>query len=149
MIKLSSILFFVLGITCFSFAQINKVNWEVNTTKIDNKTYEVQLTADVSDGWYIYSQFIDDGGPVPTDFEFTGDGFLVEGETGEESEQTKEGFDSTFNIHVKKFGGKVTFTQLVKKTDNEPTMTAHVTFMSCNDEMCLPPRQLKIPINFN
>lgn len=130
-------------------AQTEKVTWESKTKKIDNSTYEVQLIADVEDGWYIYSQFIDDGGPVPTKVTFDGNGFQLSGDVKEESDNTKEGMDPTFNIELKKFGDTVIFTQLVEKTSKNAEMEANITFMSCNDDMCLPPKNVSVQVSLD
>ena len=146
-----NILFFIL---LFAFmgvtqAQLEKVSWNSSTEQIDDSTFGITLTADVIDGWYIYSQYMDDGGPIPTAINFTGKGFEVNGNANESGEQTKELFDPVFEIDIKKFGGKVEFKQLVKATSKSPQLTANVTFMTCNDEMCLPPQQIKIPVSLN
>ena len=145
------LLFFILS-TAFSAvgtAQMDKVIWITEADKINSNLYQVTLTADVVDGWYIYSQFMEDGGPIPTAINFTGNGIQVEGETNETGENMKELFDPVFEIDIKKFGGKVQFSQLVKTTSASPKLTANVTFMTCNDEMCLPPKQVELPISLN
>ena len=147
--KLTILFAFLLGFVSLAQAQYQKVDWKVNTTKLENDTYKVELIATVEDGWYIYSQHIDEGGPKPTEFLFKGKGFELSGKTDEASKKTVEGFDPAFELDVKKFGGTVTFTQVVKKVEKNPTMTASIVYMSCNDEMCLPPKRLQLPVIFN
>ena len=57
----------------FLFAQIvsNPVDWTATAKKIGDKTYEIHLTADIKDGWHIYSQTTAAGGPIPTSITFT------------------------------------------------------------------------------
>lgn len=144
-------LFFVLTIAFIysADAQIKKVVWESDSQKISDSTYEITLTANVVDGWYIYSQYMEEGGPIPTAIRFSGNGIEVEGKADEFGEKTKELFDPVFEIDIKKFGGTVQFKQVVKATTNLAQLTANVTFMTCNDEMCLPPKQIEIPISLN
>lgn len=144
-----SILLFVIGFSSASFAQTEKVKWDAKTEKINQDTYKIVLTADVEDGWYIYSQYMESGGPVPTAIQFEGKGFTVDGSTEEYGEIAKEFFDPVFELDIKKYGGEVSFSQIVKSTTSAPKMSAFVTFMSCDDQMCLPPKQIEIPIYFN
>ena len=68
--KRIALLMFVLS--CFlGNAQIfNPVNWEFNTKNLGENSYELIFEAELDDGWSIYSQFVEEGGPIPTTFEF-------------------------------------------------------------------------------
>ncbi len=143
--RLVSICLFVFGFTLVSFGQQDKVVWSSEAKKIDDNTYNIVLTADVDSGWYIYSQFIEPGGPIPTAIELKGGNFEVQGKVSESGEVTKEIYDDVFEIDVKKFGSKAIFTQKVKTMPGQvPTGKALVTFMSCNDLRCNPPQQVEV-----
>ena len=44
----------ILLLPLFSPGQVNPVNWSWRTEWIDSNTFEVQMTADISRGWWIY-----------------------------------------------------------------------------------------------
>ena len=66
---LSSLLLIFLFAT--SYPQILKpVKWTFETENLGNGDYNLIFKASIDDGWYLYSQFIEEGGPVPTTFYF-------------------------------------------------------------------------------
>lgn len=142
--KLILLFTLVFGFVCFGFSQTEKVEWTGTAEKIADDTYKVVLTADVEEGWYIYSMYMQDGGPIPTSIEFEGEHVIVDGDTEEFGEITKEAFDPVFEIDIKKFAQQATFTQIVKTKGSDPEINALVSFMSCNDERCNPPRKVKV-----
>lgn len=147
---MKKLLLFILfaGIGFGASAQTSKVDWSTTATKVKDDIYKVEIIADIADGWFIYSKDTEEGGPIPTTISLTGEGFDVEGEIKENAEKEKKYFDDIFEINIKKFGGKVIFTQLVKVDSTAPEMTANVFFASCNDQRCLPPKRLKLPVSF-
>ena len=53
------------------FSQIfNPVTWEFSKKDLGGGDYELIFKASIEDGWYLYSQFIEDDGPLPTTFTF-------------------------------------------------------------------------------
>lgn len=99
---------------------------------------EVQITAEIAEGWHLYSQHIDNElGPIPTSFEFQENPAVqLIGETVE-PESIKE-YDPNFEGDLNFFKDEVTFVQKVK-LQRPTTILGTVTFMVCNDVMCLPP----------
>ncbi len=126
------------------YAQIkNPVKWTMASTQVSAQEFDLVFTADINAGWYIYSQFLDDGGPIPTSFTFEkGDHFQVVGKAKETSSHKKEGKDPIFEMNVIKFAQKVSFTQRVKVSDLKKPITGYLTFMSCDNEQCLPPTDI-------
>jgi len=110
---------------------------------LGNGEFDLIFTANVEKGWYIYSQNLEDGGPVPTTFEFEPrkSRYSLVGNTKEEGEFI-EGFDKLFEMQVKKFKGEVDFTQRVKLAKKGAKVSGYLTFMTCNDEKCLPPEDV-------
>ena len=52
-------------------AQIyDPVTWSFTQEQISPDEIELKFTADIEEGWYLYSQTIEDDGPVPTSFIF-------------------------------------------------------------------------------
>lgn len=117
-----------------SFGQ-EKVEWSFD---FDNDSNTIQIKADIAEGWHLYSQHIDNEiGPVPTTIEFTvNEDILLIGST-EEPESLKE-YDENFEGELNFFKDEVVFTQKVDVRKNSK-LDGVVTFMVCNDTMCLPP----------
>ena len=65
---LSVFLFFV---SLASSSQIiNPVAWEFGSNKISEVEYELIFVAKIDNHWSLYSQFVEEGGPLPTIFSF-------------------------------------------------------------------------------
>ena len=137
------LLFFHLQIT----AQMpSPVSWSFSSDHITGKEYELHFTADIEGDWHIYSQFIDDGGPVPTSFQYEEtDHFTKLGKTEEKGDR-KEGFDALFEMNVIKFSKAVDFVQRIKVNDSNKMIRGQVEFMVCNEESCLPPKKVDFSI---
>lgn len=131
------------------FAQIqNPVSWTTSSKKIDSKTYEVHLIANIDKGWHIYSQTTADGGPIPTSFTFTKNPLvIVEGKAKEIGKLEKHNEPLFGNIEVKQFSNNVDFVQTVKlKAPVKTSVDVAVEFMVCNDKQCLPPSTKKFSV---
>jgi len=132
----------LLAWSTFASAQRNPVTWEGNAEKVDATTYKLNIDAKIQSGWYVYAQELEsDMGPVPTSLEFEG----VE-TTGKakESGNRKEGLDKAFDMNVVKYLDNVTFTQEVKVPEGTSQVKCTVNFMTCNGEICLPPKSVEV-----
>ncbi len=131
---------FVLFLSASLSAQIlAPVKWQTAVEKIDGNTYDLIFTADIEENWVLYSQFIEDGGPIPTTFNFEeGDHFSLEGKTEESEENRKEGMDPIFEMKVAKFTKQAVFTQRVKINDPSVAIAGYIDYMSCDDKKCIP-----------
>jgi hypothetical protein len=119
-----------------SFAQ-KEIDWTV-TYNSGNQT--IEFTASIAKGWHLYSQHIADvAGPVATSFSFENlDGIKLKGKV-EEPESIRK-YDQSFEATLNFFENKVTFVQHISKTTKDAsTVTGSITYMLCNDTMCLPP----------
>ena len=96
-----------------SYAQIfDPVKWTYKAIPGKPGEYTLEFTATIEDGWYVYSQFIADGGPIPTSFSFDKNSALeLIGKLTEKGDKTKEGFDEMFNMNIKKFAHRAIFEQ--------------------------------------
>ncbi len=123
-----------------SFAQENNtVTWEIETKKDKKNEYSLNFNATVKEGWYVYSQYLEsDDGPVRTEIVLEENSAITtEGKAAEEGNKI-EGFDKLFEMNITKFKKHLKITQKVKTT-GPATLKGYITFMTCNDEMCLPP----------
>lgn len=131
-------------------AQSNPVDWSYKAEKISAQEYELTFTAEIANGWYVYSQYLEDGGPIPTSFTFTNmDGVQRIGKIDEAGKDKKEAFDQLFEMKLIKYGKKATFTQKIKVDAPKEAITGYLTFMTCNDESCLPPKDVDFEISLN
>lgn len=120
---------------------LEPVKWTFSHEKTGEGIYDLNISAKVQDGWYIYSQFIEEGGPVPTSFIFEpGDHYETLGQTDEISNHRVEGFDNIFEMQVIKFKKEVTFKQKVQVADDSKKIVGSLEFMTCDDTRCLPPQ---------
>ncbi len=128
-------------------AQQSPVKWSYEAKKVADGQYDLVFTANISDGWYVYSQYLEsDEGPIRTTFTFDENAAAkLEGKNLEDGHKY-EGYDDLFGMNIIKFSGKPTFTQRVKIT--APTrLTGRVEFMTCDNERCLPP--IDVPFRFD
>ena len=126
-------------IMAFTVSAQNPVSWSYSTSSLNDSTAELLITATIEPGWHLYSQFIPEGGPIPTSFTFEESdsysriGTVTEGKPHEE-------YDPNFEMVLKFFGEKAVFKQKIKvKNTKNFTIKGELEFMVCNDEMCLPP----------
>ncbi len=133
-------LIFSLIIFHFSQAQIlSPVKWSWKAEQLKDDEYNLVFTANIDKGWHLYSQFIGEGGPVPTSFVFEKNSDVqIVGKVAEAGNKVTEGMDDMFGINVKKFDERVVFTQKVKVLKNT-TLKGSVEYMVCDDSRCLPP----------
>lgn len=131
-------------------AQFSPVNWTYKAEPISDGTYNLVFTAEIESGWFVYSQFLEDGGPIPTAFSFTETaGLEILGKTEESGANKKEAFDKLFEMNLIKYGDKAVFTQKVKVDASVKEVKGYLTFMTCNDESCLPPKDVDFVISLN
>lgn len=128
-------------------AQMSPVSWSFRAEKVEHNLYQLIFTADVDDGWYIYSQHLDEGGPIPTSISFEKtDHFELVGGTEETANTRKEGMDELFGMNVIKFGEQAVFTQRIRVSDSSQPVKGSLEFMTCDDERCLPPKTVEFEI---
>ncbi len=137
-----SLFFFVCASSIF--AQMEKpVEWSFETKKIDNGVYDVYFNADINGSWYLYSQHLGgESGPVPTAFAFEKmDGCELVGDV-EEIGNPIHKFDDMFSMELKYYRKNVTFRQRIKIEEDAAFTTGYLTFMTCNNDRCMPPTDI-------
>jgi thiol:disulfide interchange protein DsbD len=132
-----------------AFAQ-NPIKWSFTTKDLGNCQIDLIFTGILEEGWCTYSQFLDsEDGPVATTLNFVeGANYTLLGKAVESGEIIKT-HDVVFGMDLTKFKHKAILTQRVTVTDPSKPITGYVNYMTCNDEMCLPPKDaeftFKIP----
>lgn len=131
-------------------AQIHTpVSWEFSKENITDTEYYLIFTAHIDEGWVVYSQNQDsDDGPVPTSFEYDSmNGFQLIG-NNEEHGHSKTVYDKIFEMNLTKLSGIVQFKQKVKVNSGTKSISGYLTYMTCDDEKCLPPQDVDFDFSF-
>lgn len=131
-------------------AQIeNPLTWTYTAKKVSDKVYDVLVTATIAPKWHVYAQDAGEG-PEPTTFSFAKNPLLtLDGKVKEIGTLEKE-YDKNFNSVLKFYSTKVNFVQRVKLKSNATTVVkGTVTFMVCNDQKCLPPKEIPFSVMVN
>lgn len=123
---------------------LDPVKWKFETRQINGDQHELIMTATIDNGWTIYSQFLEsEDGPVATTFEFDkGKHYDLNGKTVEDKLNRKELHDPVFDMKVVKYAHKAIFTQKITVKDYSKPITGYVNFMTCDNEKCLPPKDV-------
>jgi thiol:disulfide interchange protein DsbD len=130
-------------------AQIyDPVKWSFELKDLPSAEKEITMTATIEKGWHLYDMNLPEGGPVSTSIsfehlrgaEFAGKPYA--------SVSPTEVFDPSFNMQLRWYTNAVTFAQKIKVTNHRAfSVSGEVEYMACNDEMCLPPKQ--VPFSFD
>jgi len=137
----ATLLLLISLITLQVSAQIyNPVKWAITLTPAGNGDFNFIAKATIDDGWWVYSQFLEnEDGPIATTVNFdAGIHYKLEGKS-KESENAKKIFDQVFEMEVVKFQKYYTIQQKIKVTDPSKPISGYINFMTCNDVRCLAP----------
>ena len=121
------------------FAQDNPVKWTCSVNYLDGNQAELVMKAEVGGGYHLYSQFLEDGGPQPTVFNFPAMGeFKAKGKVSESPKPIEE-TDEIFGTLVRFFAKDAEFRQKITiETEQDFEIAATVDYQVCNDETCIP-----------
>ena len=134
----------LLGVST-SFGQ-NKVKWKLD---FDYNRNVLQLKGEIDNEWHLYSSLTPlEAGPIPVVIKTNkSKGFRTKGEFVEKYDAVKY-FDVNFDSDVFIFEQNYLAEQNIKlKKDCSANIT--VTYMVCNEEMCLPPIDEVLSIKLN
>ncbi len=148
---------YVLLLTTFLFSTalfsqtLDPIKWKANVEKESDDIYILYFEATLDKGWHLYSQNeadTDEIAPTPTEFTYnnTDQTYTLLGETFEPKGIEK--YDNIFEMDVKYFEDKVTFSQKIRVIDkNIKSVKAEVFFSVCDDERCLAPEVIEFDLN--
>ncbi len=142
---------FSLGVISYALGQEEMpVSWTFSLEEIGENNYNLIFKADIEDTWTVYSQFIEEGGPVPTTIWYENEDIIERIGTAAESGHLKKGMDPVFEMEVTKFLDDEPYiiTQQVKVQDPSKKLKGYLTFMTCDDERCLPPTDIEFTFDF-
>lgn len=129
---------------------LSPVEWKFTSKKLDNQTYEARISAEMEYPWHIYSQYTEDGGPLPTTITFRENPVIeLKGEPTEKGSLVEK-YEEIFMMDTRYYEGIVDFVQRVKLLKDIPqNLQGSVTFMACTDEQCLTPQEVEFDIRLN
>ena len=139
------LLFFAVATQLF-FAQIEKhvkLNYDIKST--GDNLYEAIITAKIDNGWHIYSKDIDpEVGAIPTEIKIISKDIELIGKATE-SGKKETSYSEAFAANLTTLSGNVIFKQKFKLKNPEKgsTISAEVTYQTCNEKVCLAPETLE------
>ena len=142
------ILFLVVAGTALPASAQDPIHWSVVRTNNDilrsGELFEVELTAQMDPTWHLYALTQPLGGPEPLVITIPpGRTFSLAGEVS--SWLPKSSHDPNFNIETQFFEERAVFTLPVETAlftkDGVHRLAITVGYQTCNDRLCLPPRE--------
>lgn len=146
------IVILLLAIGSATAQELDPVQWEANLLNTDSIA-PIEINATIEDGWYLYSQFVGEDGPIPTSFSFglaqqesdeTVYSFV---EANEFSDYTVNTFDEMFQMDLIKYKKEATFSIAADGIVGK-TVYILVEYMCCDDNQCLPPVSKELILNY-
>ncbi len=136
----------LLGASTAQAQILTPVKWAYAAKKTSATEATLYLKATMDEGWHVYSQTGQKGGPVKTTITFApAKTYALVGTPTEPVPITK--YEPVFEIPVSYFAGSVIFQQKIKLTGPGPfTVKGTVKYMTCNDTKCLPPDEITFTI---
>lgn len=142
-VALAVVILFV-AVTGVSAQILQPVKWQFAAKKLDNNEAMLFIKASIDEGWTIYSQHLEEGGPVKTTISFAPSAdYALVGKTAEPKPKVKH--EEVFGMDVAYFDKEVVFQQKVKLKKGATSVKGTVEFMACDAHQCLPPDE--VPFN--
>ena len=144
--KLFSILlrgpFLILSLNSAFGQGIHPVRWHFQSDPAAlNQEIILTLTAHIAPGWHLYSQFMEEGGPMPTRFSFErSDDYVLLGKTEEDGNPVKF-HDDTYEMDITWYTTGVSFVQRIRLVQPVTAINGVIDYMVCNDHICVPHKQ--------
>ncbi len=136
------LVFLFQGIT----AQIkDPVKFKYNINALPNNEYEAILTATIDKNWHIYSKDLPEDSGIPTEMRLSSkEGITLIGKVVEVGKKHDE-FSEAFGAQIVYYSNSVLFKQKFKLKNNAKpaTITAEITYQTCDDRVCLAPNTLE------
>ena len=139
------LLIFGLFLTYFSAQIKDPVKFKYNINSLPNNEYEAVLTATIEKNWHIYSKDLPEDSGIPTEMKLISkEGITLVGKVIEVGKKHDE-FSEAFGAQIVYYSDLVLFKQKFKLKDNTKpaTVSAEITYQTCNDRVCLAPNTLE------
>ena len=129
------ILFILIPLFCFSQ---DPIKWLTTVEKKSDNSYILSTTAKIQDNWRLYSQNLEEGGALPTEFVFEEesifDSFSI---VSEPKPITK--YDPIFQMDQSYFINEVIYSQevVLKGNYKDDILTQNLYYQVCDDRVCI------------
>lgn len=134
-----TLFFLILGTIGAYSQELNPVTWSFSVDQ-DGNDVKLLMTAQIDEGWHIYSQFQDyEDGPLPTEFVVNSEEGIKLKKGVKEPENVVTKYDPNFELNLSYFEEEATFIQEATVGEEDVTVTGTLMFMTCNGSMCLAP----------
>ena len=140
---LFALCFSLISFSGFAQDKLAPANWSFQILE-NGEDFIFKATVDLDDEWAVYSQYTEEGGPVPLSFTYI-DKSVLKGKTEEKSEAIKI-ISELFEVEVIKFKKQAVFEQRFTKKKGMKTFSGELRFMCCDDLRCLPPTVVQFDI---
>lgn len=109
--------------------------------------FDLKLTAQIQDGWHLYSMKPVDDGPIPTRI-WLPDGQPVQLAGAIRATDPEKLQDPSFGMEVELYEGEAEFTLPLRVAASAPAgplkLLVNASYQSCNNKICLPPKTVKV-----
>lgn len=140
---------FQLCIPSITVAQREPVQWKISIDSSSGNVRYITFDASVSPGWHLYSQYIEEGGPIPTSFSFNENLFAAIGKATENGKRVTF-YDEIYGMNVSWYSERATFVQTIEIEKTISSVSGFIDYMACNGEVCVPSKKsFSISVGFN
>ncbi len=144
--KVVVFLFLITAAVLANAQVLEPVAWSFRAEDKGDNNFEIVMTANIDDTWHLYAMGIEEGGPIATSFTFEPvSGYTLNGKAYEVTRPEVK-FDNSFGMNIGMHSGTAEFRQKVRLTGLSAKVEGYVTFMSCDDKQCLPPRDVEFSL---
>jgi len=126
--------------------KLDPVQWTLSSDAAKappGSSVALKLTAQLNEGWHLYSPTTPPGGPIPTTLGLADNPAIAGFKLYEPKPERK--FDPNFNLDTETFEKEAVFwivADLKKDANPGPLeLTAQVRYQACDDRQCLPPKK--------
>jgi hypothetical protein len=139
------ITFVLAATTSLVHAQVlDPVKWTFTAKKIDAKTYEIYLNANIQMGWHLYSQTQPKDAIInPTEIVFSRNPLVSLDGKAKENGKMEVYSDKRLGISANQYSNQVQFVQKIKlKAAAKTNVSGSVEYQTCDDKKCLPAKKM-------
>ena len=139
-IKILSIILLLFG-SGTSTAQHPSVTWTFLASPSGMQEFTIDIKASLRPGWHIYSQYLNEGGPIPTLITFDqSQDYIPFGKATEFGDQVRF-YDSLYEMEITLYMQQVSFRQKIKIINAVKSIHGAIEYMTCNEYVCIPQRE--------
>ena len=132
-------------------APADPVAWKVKAPTAAVKAgarFTVKLTAEVAEGWHLYSLKPMPEGPIPTRIWISdGQPFKLVGAIQASRPEVMQ--DPSFGMEVESYEGEAEFglpVQVAAGAAGAQNLVISASYQSCNNKLCLPPKTVRVEV---